>query len=282
MFFSAASNLKSQFTGKERDAETGLDYFGARYLSAAQGRFTSVDPLWVKIDRLIDPQRLNLYSYGRNNPLKFKDPTGMDIALGSCPGGNTQKCFNNVLLMVPKKDRSHIHLVEGDGKNGFKKGQNGITVDKDYKSSSANFSTLQSAANNHNGLAMLNVVSPKETFPSNVGVQQGNSVAIKSFNSIFGVDNYVSAKDGVAGQALFPLIGSPRANEIYTPGSNTQVFVATDEPAIEIVKTMAHELVHVVLGDFGRTSPKSDETAPGVKPQLNRAEDEAAKNFRDR
>jgi RHS repeat-associated protein len=32
------------FTGKERDAETGLDYFGARYFSGAQGRFTSQDP----------------------------------------------------------------------------------------------------------------------------------------------------------------------------------------------------------------------------------------------
>ena len=34
-----------QFTSKERDAETGLDYFGARYMSSAQGRFTSPDPL---------------------------------------------------------------------------------------------------------------------------------------------------------------------------------------------------------------------------------------------
>jgi RHS repeat-associated protein len=32
-----------KFTGKERDAETGLDYFGARYFSGAQGRFTSPD-----------------------------------------------------------------------------------------------------------------------------------------------------------------------------------------------------------------------------------------------
>jgi RHS repeat-associated protein len=36
--------LVGQFTGKERDAETGLDYFGARYFSSAQGRFTSPDP----------------------------------------------------------------------------------------------------------------------------------------------------------------------------------------------------------------------------------------------
>src|ERR1044071_483612 len=33
-----------QFAGKERDAETGLDYFGARYYRGASGRFLSVDP----------------------------------------------------------------------------------------------------------------------------------------------------------------------------------------------------------------------------------------------
>lgn len=64
---------KTKFTGKERDAETGLDYFGERYMSAAQGRFTSPDPLpgWQR-----DPQSWNMYSYGRNNPLKYVDPTG--------------------------------------------------------------------------------------------------------------------------------------------------------------------------------------------------------------
>jgi len=37
--------------GKERDAETGLDYFGARYYSAAQGRFVSPDPLMASQHR---------------------------------------------------------------------------------------------------------------------------------------------------------------------------------------------------------------------------------------
>ena len=36
---------RQKFTGKERDADTGQDYFGARYYSGAQGRFTSPDPL---------------------------------------------------------------------------------------------------------------------------------------------------------------------------------------------------------------------------------------------
>jgi RHS repeat-associated protein len=59
-----------QFTGKERDAETGLDYFGARYMSAAQGRFTSPDRPFMD-QRLNDPQSWNLYTYGRNNPMRF-------------------------------------------------------------------------------------------------------------------------------------------------------------------------------------------------------------------
>jgi len=68
--------LWTDFTGKERDAETGLDYFRARYYSGAQGRFTTPDPIAFAADRLTDPQRINLYHYARNNPLRFDDPTG--------------------------------------------------------------------------------------------------------------------------------------------------------------------------------------------------------------
>ncbi len=67
-----------KFTGKERDSETGLDYFGARYLSSAQGRFTSPDPVQIKVNRLLNPQRLNLFSYAVNNPLLNVDPDGRD------------------------------------------------------------------------------------------------------------------------------------------------------------------------------------------------------------
>src|ERR1700682_2223361 len=92
-----------QFTSKERDAETGLDFFGARYMSSAQGRFTSVDPIWITKERMLDPQRLNLYAYGRNNPLRFIDPDGMDITLGRCATGNTEECYNQVLAGLRKE-----------------------------------------------------------------------------------------------------------------------------------------------------------------------------------
>jgi RHS repeat-associated protein len=62
--------------------ETGLDYFGARYLSSAQGRFTipdwSAKPVGIPYADLANPQSLNLYSYVTNNPLNRTDPLGHD------------------------------------------------------------------------------------------------------------------------------------------------------------------------------------------------------------
>jgi RHS repeat-associated protein len=71
--YSPGDGVRQQFTQKERDNETELDYFLARYYASGQGRFTSPDAYF---GRLTDPQTLNLYSYVKNNPLKYIDPTG--------------------------------------------------------------------------------------------------------------------------------------------------------------------------------------------------------------
>jgi RHS repeat-associated protein len=87
------TRIGSRSSGKERDAETGLDYFGARYFSAAQGRFTTPDwssnPESVPYAKLDNPQTLNLYAYVHNNPLNLTDPDGhidcdwcKDLAIG--------------------------------------------------------------------------------------------------------------------------------------------------------------------------------------------------------
>jgi RHS repeat-associated protein len=66
------------FTGKERDSESGLDNFGARYFGSSMGRFTSPDIKFPTIRYLVNPQKLNRYSYVHNNPLAFIDPDGLD------------------------------------------------------------------------------------------------------------------------------------------------------------------------------------------------------------
>jgi len=69
-----------QFTGKERDQETGLDYFGERYYSGALGRFTTTDPQQASAS-LFEPQSWNLYSYVWNRPMSYKDPDGRNPLL---------------------------------------------------------------------------------------------------------------------------------------------------------------------------------------------------------
>ena len=73
--YSGSDGVVRKFSGKERDSETNLDYFGTRYFSGAQGRFTSPDPGPYKLE---DPQTFNRYAYVNNNPLKYVDPTGRE------------------------------------------------------------------------------------------------------------------------------------------------------------------------------------------------------------
>lgn len=75
-----AAVCASRSTGKERDAESGNDYFSATYYASTMGRFMSPD--WsakeepVPYADLHDPQSLNLYSYVRKNPLSKSDRDG--------------------------------------------------------------------------------------------------------------------------------------------------------------------------------------------------------------
>jgi RHS repeat-associated protein len=81
-----------KFTGKERDGETGLDYFGARFYSNGLGRFVSADwsavPTPVPYASFSNPQSLNLYTYASNSPSTFADLNGhYDVAgSGACQG----------------------------------------------------------------------------------------------------------------------------------------------------------------------------------------------------
>lgn len=67
------ANDKYKFTGKERDTETGYDYFGARYYDSEIGRWLQVDPLADKYPGW------SPYNYALNNPLKFVDTDGMGV-----------------------------------------------------------------------------------------------------------------------------------------------------------------------------------------------------------
>jgi len=106
------------FTGQERDAESGLDYFNARYYSSYLGRFMSPDPLGGHME---NPQSLNKYAYALNNPLTNTDPTGLDSYLqctAAADGSNASTCQSQ---RVGGTDQNpQMATVQGvTGANGF-------------------------------------------------------------------------------------------------------------------------------------------------------------------
>jgi RHS repeat-associated protein len=81
-------NISQKFTGQMRDAETGMDFFHARYFGAALGRFTSPDPGNAGAD-ITNPQSWNAYGYVLGNPLALVDPSGLEV---TCNGDT---CIDN-------------------------------------------------------------------------------------------------------------------------------------------------------------------------------------------
>jgi RHS repeat-associated protein len=120
----------SFLTQKERDIETGLDYFLARYYSSTQGRFTSPDEFTGGADKLFtfsgdasnnptfyadvrNPQSLNKYQYAYDNPLRFVDPNGHEPEPNPdpepqdpCGCKDIQKAANQLRSDVEKLDEA--------------------------------------------------------------------------------------------------------------------------------------------------------------------------------
>lgn len=116
--YGSSDGLNLKFTGQYRDTEINLDYFGARYFSGAQGRFTSADPLGIIKQRVLDPRQWNMYAYVRNNPLRLVDPTGMYTC-----DGNKEQCRRvesayNQIKAAAAKDKGLNKVLEFLGEPG--------------------------------------------------------------------------------------------------------------------------------------------------------------------
>jgi RHS repeat-associated protein len=120
-----------RFTGKERDSESGNDYFEARYYASAMGRFMSPDPLpwihWQNGNRddqqrfaayIANPQNFNMYAYVNNKPLNKTDPTGMN----ACGTKDDSTCKVTVTI----RDRSR------DGKGNYNDSFTGVKNQGNY------------------------------------------------------------------------------------------------------------------------------------------------------
>ncbi|HEY6850233.1 MAG TPA: RHS repeat-associated core domain-containing protein [Terracidiphilus sp.] len=131
-------DVRSRCTGKERDAESGNDYFPARYYASSMGRWLSPDDPFND-QSTSDPQSWNLYGYARNNPLTNTDPYGLSV----------QICDNN----------GNCHTVENSEYIAAQQGNNG----------SLNVPTLDQVGMNGNGSGQFNATAITDANGNTVG-----------------------------------------------------------------------------------------------------------------
>lgn len=117
---SPSSTNNYLFTGKERDSESGLDNFGARYDSSQYGRFMTPDPGNAGADPY-NPQSWNMYSYVLNNPLSYTDPSGLDCvylnddeSAGTVLRGDCKSSTDNGIFVNGTVDTTRGANLTGD------------------------------------------------------------------------------------------------------------------------------------------------------------------------
>jgi len=89
--FGSFAKKRYRFTGKERDEESGLYYHGARYYAPWVARWVSCDPAGMV-------NRVNLFQYSHNNPIGYRDDSGLNESNVTFPGFNIET--------VPDPDRN--------------------------------------------------------------------------------------------------------------------------------------------------------------------------------
>ena len=136
--YATGDNVRQQFTSKERDVETGLDYFSARYFASTQGRFTSPDPFSIIEMRqsapndektqsafmqfINDPRRWNRFAYAVNSPLVFTDKTGLDIMIIENHGTDGNFVGHTAIAITGRG----VYSMGNAGKESQRDGKNNI------------------------------------------------------------------------------------------------------------------------------------------------------------
>ncbi len=258
-----------KFTGKERDNESGFDYFGARYYSNGLGRFISTDPIHFQASMLRDPQRFNLYAYVRNNPLRFVDPKGEAIELTG-DEEKRKKTLAAAQSAVGKEAGKYLYenKVETTDKNGNKTTRYFIGVytnGPDGKGPA--FETINKPAAALSSVIGSQNVLRAEVVPQGTQItnHSGDSARIGSINDGESPGFSYWGKDGYSHMAIL----DPSTDPGKLPGS----YMSDGQPgSVDQGLLFGHELGHN-MGPMGAWIPSSDHDGVDLENQVRQSRD---------
>jgi RHS repeat-associated protein len=128
------NRIGSRCTGKERDAESGLDHFEFRSYASTMGRWMSPDPRGNSVADFANPQSWNMYSYVLNNPLKYVDPFGLDCAYLNDAGNGIESSDRSSSIGECGKTGGYwvsgaVNTLNVDSNGGYHFGNNSVGAD---------------------------------------------------------------------------------------------------------------------------------------------------------
>jgi RHS repeat-associated protein len=266
----ANSNNRYKFTGKERDSESGLDNFEARYDSSSLGRFMSADPLGGHLE---NPQSLNKYAYALNNPINLTDPTGLDSYL-TCQ--NVSSTCREQIVGYDKDGNAQKTLVQGvtDKDGNFTATLIGNDKDDNLVDKTTGTGTYTASVNG-SGVQFSNdggktssigvfVNGTPETTFQDAGFANGNALTSFTFtltNSKLEANQTAAGYFGFAGSPDQAAAALQKAGFVPTFGENTGIREFRTPGTTLTGSNSAHlNLIPRVLIDPGSTLPAAGGT----------------------
>jgi len=232
-----------KFTGKERDTESGLDNFGARYDASSMGRFMTPDAFF-KDSHVGDPQSWNEYAYARNNPLRYVDPNGENATVStSCSTTNNQTTCNvNISASIA------IYAAPGSG----------LTQEQLSGAATTIQNTIQNA---WSGTVQQDGVTYNVSTQVSVQVAGSESEASKT-----GAQNVIGLSNG-------PADAAHNANALTGPGNSLGTMLRGQDAGTwnyntlgaDTRNTAAHEFTHL-LGIDDHSGSVLSNTDPSGRP----------------
>jgi RHS repeat-associated protein len=186
--------MASRYTGKERDTESGNDYFGARYYGSNMGRFMSPDPGWYLQADVRNPQSWNQYSYVLNNPLKNTDPTGMYCDYSD----------HNDAASIADDSQQDYHSSQGECTAKDENGNRGVWVNDAATHLDANGQGVDNDGRPDSAISSNTTAAPMQngTFSSNmsmtdfVSMMQQSNFYLSDLDQVL-ANHHISAHSGI-------------------------------------------------------------------------------------